>query len=159
MEVIRNFEKYQIDLYGNIYRYGRLRKWVINEDGYATIHLCQNNIIKKHKIHRLVAQTFIPNPFNLPVVNHKDGCKLNNHVSNLEWLSYKDSMKHAYDNNLINLRKPVLQLDDNGEIIKEFISITEAGKLLDIKVSNISSVLNNRRKTAGGFHWRYKVEN
>ena len=57
---------------------------------------------KLFKIHKAVAETFIPNPYNLPVINHKDGNKLNNRIDNLEWCSRSQNTKHAWDNNLID---------------------------------------------------------
>jgi len=67
--------------------------------GYISAHLRSG---KDYKVHRLVAKTFIPNPDNLPQVNHKDGNKKNNHVDNLEWISRSGNIRHAYDNGLIN---------------------------------------------------------
>lgn len=66
-----------------------------NSDGYLTTVLAMNGKKYTVAIHRLVAVAFIPNPLNLPEVNHKDGNKLNNDVSNLEWTSHKDNMIHA----------------------------------------------------------------
>ena len=78
---------------------------VIDRYGYLTVHLCKNNIPRYVKIHRIVAQAFIPNPDNLPQVNHKDGNKLNNCVSNLEWCTPKQNMHHAESIGLIGYKK------------------------------------------------------
>lgn len=67
--------------------------------GYLSVHLFNG---KDFKIHRLVAKTFIPNPNNLPQVNHIDGNKKNNSVDNLEWVSRSGNVRHAYDTGLIN---------------------------------------------------------
>lgn len=67
------------------------RRITSNSDGYKVLTIDK----KKYYIHRLVAQCFIPNPFNLPMVNHKDGDKTNNHVSNLEWVTAKENVRHA----------------------------------------------------------------
>ena len=68
--------------------------------GYLTVSLWRNGKGKTHNVHRLVAEAFIPNPFNFPETNHKDGNKLNNAVKNLEWCSYSHNLNHAYKNNL-----------------------------------------------------------
>ena len=69
--------------------------------GYLQIELNLNGIAKKHLIHRIVAEAYLPNPNNLPCVNHKDGNKLNNDISNLEWCSYKENMEHASEYGLL----------------------------------------------------------
>lgn len=74
----------------------------ITNGGYLSAHLFNG---KDYKIHRLIAQTFIPNPSNLPQVNHLDGDKLNNDVNNLEWTSPSGNVRHAYDNGLIDRNK------------------------------------------------------
>ena len=68
--------------------------------GYRSVTLYRVNGKKQYYVHRLVAETFIPNPNNLSDVNHKDGCKTNNILSNLEWCSHSDNQKHAYKNGL-----------------------------------------------------------
>ena len=68
----------------------------LNKKGYPEVKLWKNNKQEARNPHRLVALAFIPNPNNLPQVNHIDGDKLNNHVSNLEWISNSDNMRHAY---------------------------------------------------------------
>lgn len=71
-----------------------------NFNEYKIVQLWKNNVAKQFQVHRLVAQAFIPNPYNLPQVNHKDGNKLNNCVDNLEWCDNSYNQKHAYTNGL-----------------------------------------------------------
>lgn len=87
---------YYISKNGEVFKriYGRE-----TSGGYLSAHIRKG---KDYKIHRLVAQTFIPNPDDLPQVNHIDGNKMNNCVDNLEWCSQSHNIKHAYDNGLIN---------------------------------------------------------
>lgn len=75
---------------------GKILKPKIDKYGYYKIGLTKNKKQKFHTIHRLVAETFISNPNNYPIINHKDGNKQNNHTSNLEWCDYKQNILHAY---------------------------------------------------------------
>lgn len=95
---------YYVSNFGNIKgRSGKILKLHTNKNGYFNVTVYPNgkhNGCKCLKIHRLVAKAFIPNPNNLPIINHIDGNKLNNNVSNLEWCTYSYNTKHAYDNKL-----------------------------------------------------------
>lgn len=75
---------------------GRFLKMSYHTNGYAFYSFKLNLKTKSERVHRLVATAFIPNPLNLPCVNHKDGNKQNNHVNNLEWCTISDNLFHAY---------------------------------------------------------------
>ena len=98
--VIPDYPNYEVSNYGEIRRvwknHTNLKSTTVNRFGYETVHLSKNGENKHCKVHRLVAAAFIDNPDNLPEVNHIDGDKLNNCVSNLEWVSRSQNMKHAY---------------------------------------------------------------
>lgn len=83
------------------YTRNRLLKPIINEKGYARVDLFKNKKSKRVRIHRLVAETFIPNMYNLPEINHIDGNKQNNCIDNLEWCTHKHNMKEAYKLGLV----------------------------------------------------------
>lgn len=85
---------------GEIKSHGKLINGEICKNGYKRIHVSDNGTHYKFLVHRVVAAAFIPNPDNLPCVNHKDGNKLNNAVSNLEWVTYSENQKHAYETGL-----------------------------------------------------------
>ena len=98
--------------------------------GYLFVFLSVNGKAKNRMIHRLVAETFIPNPNGLPEVNHIDGNKENNRVDNLEWCTRRDNLKHAVDNGLrysqCNIIRGVKMVYPNGDI-KYFKSMKECG--------------------------------
>ena len=102
----KNFEKFEISTNGKL-RNSSTRivyKTHINGNGYeqVCVSLGSRKQKKTFKIHKAVAETFIPNPDNKEEVNHIDGNKENNNVNNLEWVSGKENMKHAADNKLLN---------------------------------------------------------
>lgn len=136
--------------------------------GYLCISLMKNNIKKQYKVHRLVAQAFLDNPDNLPEVNHKDENKLNNIPENLEWCDRK------YNNNYGTARKrgaekisganhykarPILEMDLEGNVIREWGCMREAEKALNIPInSSIQKCLQGKYKTAYKRIWKFKEE-
>ena len=104
---IKNYEHYEIYEDGRVFnlKTKRFLKGSLGENGYLYYRLSKDNKKKMFYAHRLVAETFLDNKQNLPIVNHKDGNKLNNNVSNLEWVNYSDNTRHWHDNNIIK-RKP-----------------------------------------------------
>jgi hypothetical protein len=101
---ITNYENYNIYDNGDVENVltHKILQGSISENGYKYYRLSKDNAKHKFYAHRLVAEAFIPNPNGLPVVNHKDGNKLNNCVDNLEWISYSDNVSHAHQTNLIS---------------------------------------------------------
>lgn len=122
--------------------------------GYLTVGLSKHNKSKRIKVHRLVAETFIPNPQNYEQVNHIDGNKLNNNVLNLEWCNRSYNMKHAYDNNLLSC-VPINQYDKEGNFIKTWKGAKYVTEELGIWNSNIVKCCQGERNSAGGYKWRY----
>lgn len=104
---IKDFENYELYDNGDVVNTstGKQLKGSIRLNGYKEYRLSKNNQKFGFYAHRLVAEHFIPNPENLPVVNHKDGNKLNNDISNLEWVSYAENVLHAHSNKLIGKHK------------------------------------------------------
>ena len=142
--------------------------------GYLQVGLRKNGETNLCLVHRLVAQTFIPNPENLPEVNHKDEDKTNNFVflnedgsvdkekSNLEWKNHRDNCNHGTRNERIGKTstngkqsKKVLQLSLSGELIREWPSIHECGRN-GFDFRNVSACCLGKRKTAYGFRWEYE---
>lgn len=78
----------------------RIRKAASDKNDYQIVNLCKDGIVKLYKVHRLVGEAFLDNPDGLPQINHKDGNKRNNDVSNLEWASASQNVQHAFDTGL-----------------------------------------------------------
>lgn len=138
---IKNYERYQITDDGRVWS-KISNKWLVPKetcDGYLRVGLCNGkDPAKQMLIHRLVAEAFLPNPDNLPCVNHKDECKTNNSVENLEWCTsqynntYKERhLRCAYKikkANTIRSGKSIKQLSLNGEIVAIYPSACEAAR-------------------------------
>lgn len=137
-----------------------LKKVVINKRGYLAVGLSKNGIFKIKTAHRLVAETFISNPNNLPQVNHIDENKLNNSVTNLEWCTNKYNINYGTRKERISEKKgrKIIQLDKDDNIIKVWNGTCQASKELKINEGNIWEACNNKRKTAGKYKWKYKEE-
>ena len=126
-----------------------------NVGGYLQVNLQKHKKRNDQKIHRLVAQAFIPNLENKREVNHIDGDKTNNNADNLEWVTTSENQLHSHYVLKQNI-KPVLQYDLNGTFIREWEAIKIASKELNIFASNISDCCRGKRKTAGRYIWKYK---
>lgn len=122
--------------------------------GYHQIQLRINGITIQRRIHRIVAQCFLENPENKPEVNHKDGNRVNNCLSNLEWCTKSENSKHAYDSGLNPNIKPVLCLDRNGSVLKKYRSARDAEK--DGYLNQlIAKCCLGHRKYHKGKSWKY----
>ena len=120
---------YKVDENATVFslRNNKLLKRMMFPSGYEYVHLCNGKgKTKLFRVHRLVAETFIPNPNNLPEVNHKDGDKLNNNVKNLEWCTNLENMRHSVETGLRNIKgennpSAKLTVKDVVNIRKEYI--------------------------------------
>ena len=141
----------------------RIMKPGKRKKGYLGINLTRNCKTRAFLVHRLVAEAFIPNPQNLPFINHKDENKQNNRVENLEWCtnkynvnygSWKEKQSIAHINQKYS-SKPVVQLDKNNVVVATYPSIAEAERQTAVK--HISCVVRGVRKSAGGYFWRFLI--
>ena len=157
---IEGFENYQVSNLGNVkslnYKNSgkeKLMKPMDNGWGYLFVELRKNGEGKVKTIHRLVAEAFIPNPDNLPCINHKDENKTNNRVDNLEFCTYEYNTNYGTSNErrAKKLAKPVICIE-TGIF---FSSAMEAERQTEISNGNIKSCCKGKRKTASGYHWKY----
>lgn len=126
-----------------------------NDNGYIRVYIYN----KTYALHRLIAYAFLENPENKEHVNHIDGNKKNNAISNLEWVTNTENQIHKHKIGLGNCHtRAIIQYDLNMNKIKEFTSIIGSSKELNIGKSNIRGVLINSRKTAGEFIFKYLEE-
>lgn len=130
--------------------------------GYPIVKLSKGGEKVSRRVHRLVAKAFIENPDNLPEVNHLDGNKNNNCVENLEWCTPKENKVHAWVMGLTKAppaEKPKMVEQYDGEfLIAVYKSIAIASFLLDISGEDICKCCKGKRKSAGGYRWKYKED-
>jgi len=151
MNVLSLFDgKYEVAEDGKIFSNVGKRKELkgkISKYGYRMIVLNVNGKKLYPLLHRLIAEAFIPNPNNLPEVNHKDGNKLNNIVDNLEWVTTKQNLIHARDKGLLPTTKINMDIANRiRELYKtEKYSHSELGELFGLKHSQIGYIIQNKR--------------
>lgn len=157
MRKVSGYEDYCVSEGGHIKSFKRNRELFltpyIDRYGYHVVNLCAGKKRKAQKVHRIVAQAFIPNPDKKPQVNHKDGDKLNNSVENLEWCSASDNKQHSYSVLGVGRIKKV-RCVETGVVYE---SGRSSGRILGIRREGISDVLRGKQKTAGGYHWELAV--
>lgn len=139
----------------------------ISNNGYLVVGLYKYGNGKTCTVHRLVAKTFILNPFNLKFVNHKKGDRFDNRVLELEWSTKSQNERHKYSilgvkgsrtghfGKYHNRSKAIAQIDVNGNIIKKFECAREASEKTGVSRPHISSHLNGIYKTAKGLYFKY----
>lgn len=127
-------------------KFGKELKPGMSKKGYKYVILSNGKHQKGIAVHRLVAQTYLPNPNNLQQVHHKDGDKTNNNVENLEWIDYKEHLT-------VHKSKPVYCVELN----RVFNSLLEAAEYTNTFDMSIGRCCRGKRKTAGGYHWEYAM--
>lgn len=159
-EKIKEFPQYEINTKGQVRNSkGKILSQSISNNGYYRVHLCKDRKAKWYAVHKLVAQTFIPNPLHLPEVNHKDENKLNNNVDNLEWCNSKYNTNYGTRNKRIsNTQTNNKKLSQPVECVETNViypSIMGAQRQTGIFNTAIGKVCKGERKTAGHYHWVY----
>lgn len=155
----KNGDNYEISNLGNVRNTTnkRVRKPQIDKDGYLLVSLYKDNKPSNAKIHRLIALAFIPNIENKPIINHKDGNKQNNEISNLEWSTSSENNQHAWDNDLksrdVNTKGEkhgMSKLNESDVLrIRELYntgnySYSELGRIFDVTKTNVYRIIKRK---------------
>jgi hypothetical protein len=145
MTTIKGFENYSVDDQGNVFSFPkktrkgiRILKYNIAKTGYGLVDLCRDGKVKKFLVHRLIAETLLPNPNNKEQVNHINGNKLDNRLENLEWNTRSENQKHAIK---IGLRSAKGEKNSQSKITEQdvlYIRNSEENGSILAKKFNIS---------------------
>lgn len=167
-KIINNNSDYYIFKDGRIFSYRSMKfiKPHIARNGYINICLHGMSSQKNFSIHRLIAQAFIPNPENKPEVNHIDGNRSNNKISNLEWCTRSENGLHAYAVNkrshpmtgllgINNKKSKIVYAYKNGVCVDAFFGLSDAQRKTGISSGHISQACNGIRNTARGYVWKF----
>jgi hypothetical protein len=151
--------KYEVSNLGRVRSYGVIISQRVGSYGYYRVNLYIGKLKKTVPVHRLVAKAFIPNPNNLPQVNHIDEDKKNNRVDNLEWCDnyynthYGGAIKRAAEGR----SKPVVQMDIDGTYIATHQSMLSAARALGIDPANVSACCTKRQRYTHGYKFDYAI--
>lgn len=154
--------RYSVSDDGRVFSHIRNRelKPKINRYGYKAVSLTKDGKAHHLTVHRIVAMTFIPNPFSKDCVNHINEVKTDNRAENLEWATVKENNNHGTRNSRMSDTKsikPVMQIMPDGTI-RYFKGVKDAGRQTGINRSNIAECCKGRKRTAGKSEWRYVNE-
>lgn len=155
-KTVPDYEDYQGSNFGRVKSFkqgkARIMKPVFVNEGYLQIMLCKDGKSKWIRVHQLVALCFIPNPEGKPQVNHRDGFKLNNHVSNLEWVTASENTKHAHDKGLATSGEDCYKAKLTNEQVRyvrdnpDGLDIAQLAERFGVSDGTIGDILTQRAK-------------
>lgn len=149
MKDIKGYEGlYAITSCGKVWSYRNecFLKPLTNHKGYLRVCLRKNGEKKMHSLHRLVAEAYIPNPENLPEVDHIDSDKTHNYLNNLQWITHRDNSRKGRN-------RPIFQYSLDGGFIREWECASDVGREV---FKGINNCLRGKSKSAYGYKWFYK---
>lgn len=151
---IRSLDRVLCD--GRFYK-GGIKTPSLESKGYLRIELMKNGLAKKHRINVLVANAFLPNPLNLPQVNHKNEIKTDNTVDNLEWCDSSYNNNYGLRNSRVSqaLSKPILQYSLDGSFVKKWDNAKDAASFYGVSHTAIQKVCRGIHKKCKGYIWVY----
>lgn len=165
---------YKVSNLGSVKSYklsqeGRIMKQVTPVGDYKAVELYDNGVGRKQFVHRMVAQAFLPNPDNLPEVNHRDEDPSNNNVDNLEWITHKDNMNYGtrtqraiantdWEAHSLQKQKAIYAIYPDTNNVELFQSVKEAAKALDATPSYVAGVARGLYSEARGVKFRFADE-
>ncbi|MCS2775473.1 NUMOD4 domain-containing protein [Bacteroides fragilis] len=174
---IKGYETlYQVSNFGRIKSLGngksnasklKILKQHITKDGYSTVALTINSVTQRYRVHKLVANAFIPNPNNYPCINHKDENKQNNTVDNLEWCTSKynnnygtriERFVESMKGKLVNRKdtsKKIMMCSLKNELIEIFPSMMEVTRKYGFSVGAINQCAKGITKQSYGYKWKF----
>lgn len=153
MKDIKGYEGlYAVTSCGRVWSYKRQRfmNGSDNGHGYLFVYLRKDGKSKMHKVHRLVAEAYLDNPNNLPIVDHKDNNKYNNCADNLQWVTASENTSKDRVKGAPRKRVPILCVELN----KVYPNQKAAAADIGINRQGIVNCLAGKQKTAGGYHWQ-----
>lgn len=158
---VRSLERYVTRGNHNIYVRERILLPEIDKNGYVQVVLSKNGKGTMRKIHKLVADAFIPNDNSLPMINHKNEIKYDNRVENLEWCdviynnNYGTARKRTRQTQMFEYGKPVVKKDLQGNVLESYPSTREAGRQNNTTATQIRRVCQGKQHTCMGYVWEY----
>lgn len=156
---IKEYPDYGLTKQGRVYskKTGKWKELIPQKDtdGYLQVRLYNDGVGRFKFVHRLVAESYLERKSDCHEVNHIDGDKTNNSISNLEWCDRSKNMLHAHDNMLLTTRTPVIATDISNGNRLSFKGQREAARCLNLNQGNINHALKRKNGTCGGYRFEY----